>query len=137
MLRSVKVQDYMATSLISFSPETRLFDAIRTLQEYGISGAPVVDAEGQLLGMLSELDCLKAILTLTYHEEEMGSGGHVSDFMSTPVDTVAYGADLTEVSQRFMELGRRRLPVVHHGKLVGQISRRDVLRAVEEFAKDG
>lgn len=137
MFRSVKVQDYMATSLISFSPETRLFDAIRTLQEYGISGAPVVDVDGQLLGMLSELDCLKAILTQTYHEEEMGSGGHVADYMTTPVDTVAYGSDLTEVSRRFMELGRRRLPVVRQGKLVGQISRRDVLRAVGEFAKDG
>lgn len=137
MLRSVKVQDYMATNLISFSPETQLFDAIRALQEYGISGAPVVDAEGQLLGMLSELDCLRAILTLTYHEEEMGSGGHVADYMSPQVDTVAYGSDLTEVSRRFMELGRRRMPVIHQGKLVGQISRRDVLRAVEEFAKDG
>lgn len=137
MLRSVKVQDYMATNLISFSPETQLFDAIRALQEYGISGAPVVDAEGRLLGMLSELDCLKAILTQTYHEEEMGSGGHVADYMTPRVDTVPYDADLTEVSRRFMELGRRRLPVVHLGKLVGQISRRDVLRAVEEFAKDG
>ncbi|MBA4503052.1 CBS domain-containing protein [Marinobacterium marinum] len=137
MLRSVKVQDYMATNLISFRPETRLFDAIRALQEYGISGAPVVNAAGQLVGMLSELDCLGAILALTYHEEEMGSGGQVADYMTATVDTIAYDADLTEVSRRFMELKRRRLPVVRQGMLVGQISRRDVLRAVEEFAKDG
>lgn len=137
MLRSVKAQDYMASSLISFSPETGLFDAIRTLQEYRISGAPVVDADGRLVGMLSELDCLRAILSQTYHEEEMGSGGHVADYMSSPVDTVAHDADLTTVARQFMDRGRRRLPVVRHGKLIGQISRRDVLRAVEEFAKDG
>lgn len=137
MLRSVKAEDYMATSLISFSPETRLFDAIRSLQEYNISGAPVVDAEGMLVGVLSEVDCLRAILTQTYHEEEMGSGGHVMDYMTPQVDTVAHDADLTTVARRFLDQGRRRLPVVRHGKLVGQISRRDVLRAVEEFAKDG
>ncbi|MBV0933140.1 CBS domain-containing protein [Marinobacterium weihaiense] len=137
MLRSVKAEDYMATSLISFGPETRLFDAIRALQEYNISGAPVVDADGVLIGMLSEFDCLRAILTHTYHEEEMGSGGHVGDYMTPQVDTVAHDADLTAVARQFLEQGRRRLPVVRQGKLVGQISRRDVLRAVEEFAKDG
>lgn len=137
MLRSVKVQDYMASRLISFGPETQLFDAIRAMQEYGISGAPVVDAEGCLLGMLSELDCLKAILSQTYHEEEMGSGGHVADYMTREVDTIAYDADLTDVARAFIAQERRRLPVVKSGKLVGQISRRDVLRVVEEFAKDG
>ncbi|MGB2131044.1 MAG: CBS domain-containing protein [Marinobacterium sp.] len=137
MLRSVKVQDYMATNLISFSPETGLFDAIRTLQEYGISGAPVVDAEGMLVGMLSELDCLRAILTQTYHEEEMGSGGHVGQYMSSPVQTIDQDADLTAAARLFIDKGLRRLPVVQAGKPVGQISRRDVLRAVGEFAKDG
>lgn len=137
MLRSVKVQDYMATKLISFSPETGLFDAIRALQEYGISGAPVVDAEGALVGMLSEVDCLRAILTQTYHEEEMGSGGHVGRYMSTPVQTIKHSADLTEAAQMFIDKRLRRIPVVNGSKLVGQISRRDVLRAVEEFAKDG
>jgi len=137
MLRSVKVQDYMATNLISFSPETGLFDAIRTLQEYGISGAPVVDAEGMLVGMLSELDCLRAILTQTYHEEEMGSGGHVGQYMVSPVQTIDQDADLTAAARLFIDKGLRRLPVVQAGKPVGQISRRDVLRAVGEFAKDG
>jgi len=137
MLRSVKVQDYMATNLISFSPETGLFDAIRTLQEYGISGAPVVDAEGMLVGMLSELDCLRAILTQTYHEEEMGSGGHVGQYMASPVQTIDQDADLTAAARLFIDKGLRRLPVVQAGKPVGQISRRDVLRAVGEFAKDG
>ncbi|MBP0047753.1 CBS domain-containing protein [Marinobacterium sp. AK62] len=137
MLRSVTVQDYMATNLISFSPETGLFDAIRAFQEYGISGAPVVDSEGMLVGILSELDCLRAILTQTYHEEEMGSGGHVGQYMSCSVDTIPHDADLTQAARAFIDKGRRRLPVVHGSKLVGQISRRDVLRAVEEFAKDG
>ncbi|MBY4676662.1 CBS domain-containing protein [Marinobacterium arenosum] len=135
MLRSVKARDYMTESLVTFTPDTQLFTAIRLLQEHRISGAPVVDEQGRLAGILSELDCLRAILALTYHEEEMG--GVVGDYMTRTVETVEHDADIIAVSKIFIERGRRRLPVVHHGRLVGQISRCDVLRAVEEFAQDG
>jgi len=134
MLRSVKVQDYMTTGLVTFRPETDLFEAINTLLKFGISGAPVTDENGCLVGMISEVDCLKAILTLTYHEEEMG--GRVDDCMTVKVETVNYDADIVEVAEIFIGKGRRRLPVTQDGKLVGQISRSDILRAVEEFAQN-
>jgi len=137
MLRSVKARDYMATKLVTFRPETDLFDAISALREYKLSAFPVIDAEGGLVGILSEVDCLRAILSQTYHEEEMGSGGHISDYMSMLVDTVPHDADIIAVSDIFIAKGRRCLPVVKSGKLVGMISRSDVLRAVEDFAKDG
>ena len=135
MLRSVKASDYMAEKLVTFTPETDLFEAINQLLEHRITGAPVICANGELVGLLSEADCLKAILTLTYHEEEMG--GKVGDYMSPEVYTVNYDADIIAVAEEFINNGRRRLPVVKDGKLVGQISRRDVLRAVEQFAQDG
>jgi CBS domain-containing protein len=135
MLKSVSVHDYMATGLITFSPETDLFEAISTLLEYRISGAPVITPKGELVGLISEVDCLKAILTLTYHEEERG--GKVGDYMAKDVETVSYDADIVDVAKIFIDKGRRRLPVVKQGKLVGQISRRDILRAVETFAKSG
>ncbi|BBB27229.1 CBS domain-containing protein [Amphritea japonica] len=135
MLRSVKASDYMAEKLITFTPETDLFEAINLLLQYRITGAPVISQEGELVGLLSEADCLKAILTLTYHEEEMG--GRVGDYMSPEVYTIAYDADIISVAEEFINNGRRRLPVVKNGKLIGQISRRDVLRAVEQFAQDG
>lgn len=135
MLRSVKVRDYMTESLVTFTPQTDLFVAIKQLLEYRISGAPVVDEQGLLAGILSEADCLRSILTLTYHEEEMG--GNVGDCMTRQVETIDYDADIISVAKIFTEQGRRRLPVVHRGKLVGQISRCDVLRAVEEFTLPG
>jgi len=135
MLRSVKASDYMAEKLVTFTPETDLFDAINELLEHRITGAPVICKDGKLVGLLSEADCLKAILTLTYHEEEMG--GRVGDYMSPEVYTINHDADIIAVAEDFITNGRRRLPVVKDGKLVGQISRRDVLRAVERFAQDG
>ncbi len=135
MLRSVKASDYMARDLVVFSPDTDLFQAIHQLLQRKISGAPVVNEEGVLVGMLSEVDCLRAILTLTYHEEEFG--GKVAQYMSQDLCTIEYDADIIKVAETFIRNGMRRLPVVQRGKLVGQISRRDVLRAVEVFAQDG
>lgn len=135
MLRSVKVQDYMSTGLVTFHPETDLFEAINILLKHSISGAPVVNQQGELVGLLSEVDCLRAILTLTYHEEEMG--GRVRDCMTSSVEVVNHDANIIEVAKIFIEKGRRRLPVTRGGKLVGQISRSDILRAVEEFAQIG
>lgn len=134
MLRSVKVEDYMATGLVSFKPETDLFEAINSLLNYKISGAPVVNENGELVGLISEVDCLRAILTLTYHEEEVG--GQVKDCMTTEVETVGHDEDIVDVAKVFIEKGRRRLPVVQNGKMVGQISRSDILRAVEVFAQN-
>ena len=134
MLRSVKVQDYMTRSLVTFHPETDLFEAINTLLKHRISGAPVVNNEGKLVGLISEVDCLRAILTLTYHEEEVG--GCVADCMTKTVETISYDANIIEVAKIFIDKGRRRLPVIQGDKLVGQISRSDILRAVEVFAQN-
>ncbi|MDF2182139.1 CBS domain-containing protein [Neptuniibacter sp. CAU 1671] len=134
MLRSVKAQDYMTRDLVTFKPDTDLFQAINMLLEYRISGAPVVDDEGCLVGLISEGDCLKAILTLTYHEEEMG--GVVGTYMTPQVHTIPHDADIIRVANEFIQHNRRRLPVVKEGRLIGQISRRDVLRAVEKFAQN-
>ncbi|SFG05554.1 CBS domain-containing protein [Neptunomonas qingdaonensis] len=133
MLKSVKVQDYMATGLVTFHPETDLFAAINSFLRYKISGAPVTNEQGELVGIISEVDCLKAILTLTYHEEEVG--GTVGNYMTPNVETIGHDANIIEVARIFIDKGRRRLPVTREGKLVGQISRSDILRAVEEFAQ--
>ncbi len=131
MLRSVKVQDYMSTKLVTFKPETDLFEAIEVFTEHNISGAPVVDDRGEMIGMLSEVDCLKSILSYTYHEEE--HGGRVGDFMTDSVDTVEFDEDIVNLANQFIDGPRRRFPVLKEGKLVGQISRKDVLRAVKDF----
>lgn len=131
MLKSVKVSDYMTRQLITFYADTTLFSAIKTFCEHQVSGAPVVDRAGQLVGVMSEVDCLRGILNKTYHKEEVG--GTVGDFMTTKVDTVDGNTDIIAVAEAFIHRGRRRIPVVEEGKLIGQVSRKDILRAVNDF----
>lgn len=132
MLKSIKVRDYMTRHLVTFRSDTDLFTAINRLLEHRISGAPVVDSQGHLIGLLSEGDCLRGILSGAYYE---AVGGTVSTYMTTEVETVTPEADIIELSERFLRGQRRRLPVIEHGRLVGQTSRHDVLRAVKEFAQ--
>ncbi len=134
MLKSIKVRDYMTRHLVTFRSDTDLFTAINRLLEHRISGAPVVDSQGHLIGLLSEGDCLRGILSGAYYES-VGGTVTVSGYMTTEVETISPEADIIEVSERFLRGRRRRFPVVEHGRLVGQISRHDVLRAVKEFAQ--
>lgn len=134
MLKIIKVSQYMTKDLICFAPGTALANAIETLLQNKISGAPVVNAEGQLVGMLSEGDCLKGILTGSYFEE---AGVRVGDVMSEALFTVDVDTDIVKAAECFVERRLRRLPVLEEGRLVGQISRRDVLRAVRAFNDTG
>lgn len=132
MLKSVKVKDYMSTNLITFRPEVELFEAMSVMLHHRITGAPVVNERGVMVGMLSELDCLRSILSDTYQGEE--HGGLVGDFMTHHVDTINHDVDIVNLAEIFIKGPRRRFPVLEDGKLVGQISRKDVLRAVKDFA---
>lgn len=127
-MRSVKVADYMSRVLITFSPDTNVVEAMRTLLTHKISGAPVVDDSGALVGVLSEVDLMKVIVQHSYYAE---STGIVGDYMHSPVDSIEYDLDIYQLAELFLKTGRRRYPVLRDGKLVGQISRRDVLRAAE------
>ncbi len=130
--KSVRVKDYMARTLITFKPNTDVLDAIHVLVKNRIAGAPVVDDEGNIIGMLSELDCMKVALNAGYHGNW---GGPVRDFMSKKVKTVDADMSIIDLAQVFFKKKYRRFPVMEGTRLVGQISRRDVLRALEEIAK--
>jgi predicted transcriptional regulator len=132
MLKSIKVRDYMTTKLITFRSDVDIFEAIKTLQINRISGAPVVDNNGQIVGILSEGDCLKAIIKDIYYDK---AGGKVSDFMSTDIATIGPQDDIIGVAVEFQKQKRKRFPVLDDGELVGQISQRDVLRAVIEISQ--
>jgi predicted transcriptional regulator len=93
-----------------------------------ISGAPVLDKRGNIVGMLSEKDCLEVLLKAAYFEE---SGGKVSEYMTTGVRTVNMEDSLVDVARMFLKDAFKRYPVVRDNVLVGQISRRDVLKALE------
>ena len=131
-IKSCIVKDHMTRTLVTFKRETNILDAIHTLVEHRIAGAPVVDDAGNLIGMLSELDCLKVALQAGYYGEY---GGPVADYMSDDVMTVNAEMSIVDLAQRFLDSRFRRFPVTDRNRLVGQISRRDVLRALEVLAK--
>ncbi|MBV8062428.1 MAG: CBS domain-containing protein [Nevskia sp.] len=129
-LDSVRVKDYMSTKLITFTPEMEVMRAVNTLVQHGIAGAPVVDKDGKVVGMFSERDCLSVALVAS---QDTCIAGPVSQFMSTKVVTVDPEMTLMQLANMFVAQSFRRYPVLEHGKLVGQISRSDVMRAINSL----
>lgn len=122
-----QLRDLMARDLITLRPEMEILHAMEVLLKNRISGACVVDAGGALVGMLSKKDCLRAALFGVYHQE---LGGSVARYMSANVETLDIGHDLITVAERFLASHFRRFPVLENGRLVGQISRADVLQGL-------
>lgn len=131
-LRDISVKEFMSASLVTFSPETPIFDAIRRLVSQGVSGAPVLDQFGNIVGILSEKDCMKVALNAAYHDE---LGGKVDDFMSRTPVTVEADASVLEVAEMFFASSFKRYPVMYQQRLVGQISRSDILKAIDRFSE--
>jgi len=118
----------MSRGLVTLQPRMDVLEALRILVEGRLSGAPVVDQIGNLVGILTERDCMKIALGAGYHSED---GGRVENFMSRSVVTVDANTPVTEVAERFANSNFRRLPVMERGRLIGIISRRDVLKQLE------
>lgn len=129
--KSAMVRDYMTGRLVTFKPDMDVLDAIHELMQNRIAGAPVVNDQGDLIGMLSELDCLKIALNAGYYGDW---GGPVADYMTPDVETVDAQMSIIDLAQKFLDSGFRRFPVLRNNRLVGQISRRDVLRALSQLA---
>ena len=129
MKKPSSVKHYMARDLVTFTPETNVLSAIRTLIKHKISGAPVVDKTGWIVGIISEFDCLKPILESSYHNDV---GTLVNNCMTKEITTIDSNASLMDAATLFLNNGWRRLPVTENKKLIGQISRIDILRAVLE-----
>lgn len=123
------VADHMTREVITLSPSTTVHAALRLLLANDISGAPVVDDRGEVVGMLTGRDVIGAIFNASYHKD---LGGTVADYMSRDVESVDAETEVMAVIERFMRSRFRRFPVLAGTRLVGVISRRDVLRAIEE-----
>ncbi len=130
MARPAAVKDYMSKIVLHFNPDMDVLEAIRLLLEKDVPGAPVLDKIGNLVGVLSEKDCLDAALTATYHEDW---GGRVAEFMHIEVETVQAEDNIADVAKLFIKRAFTHFPVVHENRLVGVISRRNVLKALERL----
>lgn len=123
------VSDYMARDLVTLTPETEINYAMGILLDRGISGAPVLDSGGNLVGVLSKKDCLKAAMEASYYRTW---GATVAAHMSKNVETLDAGTDIFAAATAFVNSTYRRFPVMENGRLVGQISRADALRAMRD-----
>jgi len=132
MLRSVEMKDYMLSNPVKMKGDDNIYDAIHELLVYKVSGLCVVDDNDHLIGVLSELDCLKAVLSSVYNESPVGT---IKEFMSTEVISVKLNDNIVDVATDMLKHKHRRRPVVQDdGRLIGQVTCRQLLRAVKEFA---
>lgn len=126
------VTKYMVTELVTFMPEDEIGYVIETLMSKKISGAPVLDENHQLVGMISEQDCLRVIIDSVYYNQPL-SKHVVKDYMTTNVVSIDVDEDIVDVANKFLTLKFRRFPVVDNGMLRGQVSKRDILRAAKSM----
>ena len=130
MSQPATARDYMSRDVITITPDMDIHLAIKLLVENKISGSPVVDGNGSLVGILSTRDCLKVAFNSSYHQDR---GGRVADYMSETVETIEAGTDIVEVAELFLISRYRSFPVMEYGRLVGLISRYDALAAIEDL----
>lgn len=123
----LRVRDYMTKRLVTVAPDAEITQVVQTLVDRDLSGVLVVDRSGMLVGILTERDCLAVASAAGYYDEW---GGPVASYMSSPVETVTPDENLIDVAVRMADSRFRRFPVLEDGRLVGLISRRDVMKAL-------
>jgi CBS domain-containing protein len=129
---NIKVSDYMSTTLTTFSPNQSVMEVINTLIKKKISGGPVVNENNELVGIISEGDCMKQISNSRYYNQPM-ENMKVEDHMGRNIETIDGDMNVFDAADKFLSSRRRRFPIVKEGKLIGLISQKDVLKAALEL----
>ena len=124
----LKVSDYMSRKLITFKTDDKIETVIDSLIKHRISGGPVVNSKNELIGVISEGDCIKQLSDSRYHNLPM-INNTVETCMVQNVETIDGNMNIFDAANKFLESKRRRFPIVENGKLVGQISQKDILKA--------
>lgn len=124
----ILVADYMTTKLVTFRPDQSILEVMEKFAKYHISGGPVLDDNGFLVGIISEADCMKQISESRYFNQPI-LDKNVERFMTKEVETIPHDISIFDAAGIFDRHNRRRLPVMQNGILVGQISRKDIVIA--------
>ncbi|MCK0130475.1 CBS domain-containing protein [Flavobacteriaceae bacterium F08102] len=122
------VSDIMSTKLITFKPNQLVSEVMEILIKNRISGGPVVNDQNELLGIISEGDCIKQISESRYYNMPIDNDT-VDKHMVKDVETIDGNLNIFDAAKKFLESKRRRFPILKNGKLVGQISQKDILIA--------
>ena len=133
MPRPLTLDSYMVRRPLKVSADATIPEAIAIILEHSVSGLCVVDEHDRLVGMLSELDCLRAVVERIYINKQP-SAGHVHEFMTREVETNKPADDIISVAASMLDHKHRRRPVLSGPELVGQITCRQILGAIRDFA---
>ncbi len=114
----------MTTRVITVKDHTPIREAIEILVDKKISGLPVVNDENKLVGLISEKDLLRLVFT---GEVDLGI---VADFMTREVVALDEETDLLDVCEYLIDMNYKRIPILKDNRLVGIISRRDMIRYI-------
>jgi CBS domain-containing protein len=128
-------RDIMSRKGVVVHPEMNLFRAIPLLLKSNLTGLPVVDARGRLLGILSELDCMKVIASDAFNHDETDASVIVEDYMTANCVSVTPEMGIFRIANLFFEHSLRRLPVLDGEHLIGQVTRADVLKGIQRMRK--
>ena len=127
-VKNILVRDIMTKNLILFSPKQSIHDVMKAFIKYKISGGPVVNKHGDLVGIISEADCMKEISESRYFNMPILDKS-VYHFMTKDVETIEANNSVFDAASTFFRTKRRRFPVLDNKKLVGQVSRKDIVIA--------
>ncbi|HEX5169132.1 MAG TPA: CBS domain-containing protein [Cyclobacteriaceae bacterium] len=128
------IEKYMVplSNIVTFKPDQPIQEVIATIINKKIAGAPVLDDQNRLVGMISEKDCLRLIVDQAYYNMPAETR-KVSDYMTPKVQTLSPKTTILEAAVEFLNSPIRRFPVVENGMIIGQVSRRHILRAAQDL----
>lgn len=129
---SLKVSDYMSRDLITFTPDQTIESVMEALINNRISGGPVVNEKHELIGIISEGDCIKQISESRYYNMPM-QDKTIEEHMAKNVETIDGNMNIFDAANKFLQAKRRRFPIVENGVLIGQISQKDILKAAMQL----
>ena len=125
------ISKYMATDLVTFTPDVDVIEVIRTFLQKNISGAPVLNENKEIVGLIDDKDCLRLLIDSVYHNEPVPNI-KVQSYMTSVMKVIDMDANVVDAARIFLETKYKRLLVVNkEGKLIGQISRADILKAID------
>ncbi|MEJ2514405.1 MAG: CBS domain-containing protein [Gammaproteobacteria bacterium] len=128
-------RDYMSRNFLSFTPDMDVLEAMGAIVEHNISGGPVIDRFGNLVGGLTEIDCLRAAIEAGYHDTR---GGKVREYMRPDPVTVDVDDSLMDIARMFRGEADyyRGFPVMKNNRVVGRIGLRQVLRGLQDMSQE-
>lgn len=129
MLNSIDIKDFMSTNPLTFSSTTPIMTALHEMLVRKVTGGTVLDDQGHVIGVVSELDLLDKLEQISYYQE---GDSCIGDLMCTQVDVLPAETRLFEAARTLTKLNRRRMPVVEDGRFIGQISCRSILQAFKD-----